>query len=248
LRGKIPPFYISVENHDVALHNCLVDTGATNNIMSLAVMEALGMSCTKYCKTGESIYAIDSRQVPAYGEIKEFYAWITVAPHIITIFNIIMVDLPPTYGVVLGRYWSSMIEIYLMNDGSCMMFPGKEGAMIKVPREPRKPFSFKKKDNEPMEDYIDVGIGNYAILHMEHIEILEKIQYMENQENSFEGYWRISFDGACSSSGSGVGVVLVSPGKIIHPHAIRLEFSCTNNKEEYKVLIQGMIIAQEMKI
>jgi hypothetical protein len=71
LRGKIPPFYISIENHDVALHNCLVDTGATNNIMPLVVMEALGMSCTKYYETGESIYAIDSRKVPAYGEIKE---------------------------------------------------------------------------------------------------------------------------------------------------------------------------------
>jgi hypothetical protein len=53
LRGKVPPFYISIENHDVALHNCLVDTGMTNNIMPLAVMEALGMSCTRYYETGE---------------------------------------------------------------------------------------------------------------------------------------------------------------------------------------------------
>jgi hypothetical protein len=44
LRGKIPPFYISIENHDVALHNCLADTGATNNIMPLVVMEALSIS------------------------------------------------------------------------------------------------------------------------------------------------------------------------------------------------------------
>jgi hypothetical protein len=58
-------------------------------------------------------------------------------PHIIMVFNIIVVDLPPTYGVVLGRYWSSMIGGYIMNDGSCMMLPGKEGAMIKVPREPK---------------------------------------------------------------------------------------------------------------
>jgi hypothetical protein len=96
LRGKIPPFYISIENHDVALHNCLVDTGVTNNIMPLVVMEALGMNCTKYYDIGESIYAIDSRQVPSYGEIKEFYAWIMMAPHIITVFIIIVVDLPPT--------------------------------------------------------------------------------------------------------------------------------------------------------
>jgi hypothetical protein len=77
LRGKIPPFYISIENYDVALYNCLVDMGTTNNIMPLAVMEALGMRFTKYYETGESIYAINSRQVTAYGEIKDFYAWIT---------------------------------------------------------------------------------------------------------------------------------------------------------------------------
>jgi ribonuclease HI len=83
---------------------------------------------------------------------------------------------------------------------------------------------------------------------MEHNEILEKIQDTENQENPFEGYWRMSFDGACSSSRSGVGIVLVGLGNIMHPHAIRLEFSCTNNEVEYEALIQGMILAQEMKI
>ena len=71
--------------------------------MSLAVMEALDMSCTKYDETDERIYGIDSRKVPTYGEIKDFYAWITKTPHIITIFNIMLVYLPSAYGVVLGR-------------------------------------------------------------------------------------------------------------------------------------------------
>jgi hypothetical protein len=141
------PFYISIENHDISLHNCLVDIGVTNNIMLLVVMEALGMSFTKYYETGESIYAIDSRKVPAYEEIKDFYAWITTSTHIIKVFNIIVVDLPPAYGFVLGKYWTSMIGGYI-DDESCMMLPHKEGAMIKVPREPR--------------------IGNYSILDMEH--------------------------------------------------------------------------------
>ena len=113
---------------------------------------------------------------PAYGEIKDFYAWITTSPHIITIFNIIVVDLPPAYGVVMRRDWTSMIGGYIMNDGSCMMLSGKDGVMIKLPREPRKPFSFKKKDNELMEDYIYVGIGKYAILDMEHNEIQRKFK------------------------------------------------------------------------
>jgi hypothetical protein len=167
-----------------------------------------------------------------------------MTPHIIIVFNIIVLDLPPKYGVVLRRDWSSMIRGYIMNDGSCMMLPGKEGEMIKVHREPRKPYSFKKKDNELMEYYIDVRIGNYVILDMEHSESLEQIQDTENQEYLFEGYWRISFDGACSSSWSGVGIVFISLEKIMHPHAIRLEFGCTNNEAEYEALIQGMILAQ----
>jgi hypothetical protein len=65
-----------------------------------------------------------------------------------------------------------MMGGYIMNDGSCMILLGKERVMIKVPHEPRKPFSFKKKDNELMEDYIDVWIGNYDILDMENNEIL----------------------------------------------------------------------------
>jgi hypothetical protein len=130
-----------------------------------------------------------------------------------------------------------MIKGYIMNDGSCMMLPDKEGATINVPREPRKSFSFKRKDNELMEDYIDAGIRNYVVLDMEQTEILEKIQGMENQDHLFEGFWRMSFDGAYSSSESGVGIFLVSPGNIVHPHAIKLEFACTNNEAEYEALI-----------
>jgi ribonuclease HI len=141
-----------------------------------------------------------------------------------------------------------MIGGYIMNDGSCMMLRDKEGAMIKVPREPRKPFFFKKKDNELMEDYIDIGIRNYVILDMEQIEIQDQIEGMENQENLFEGYWRMSFDGACISFESGVVIFLVSSGNIVHPHVIKLEFVCTNNEAEYEALIHGMILAQELKI
>jgi hypothetical protein len=195
-KGKVPPFYLTIENHDVVLHNCMVDTGATNNIMPLSVMEALGMGCTKYYETGERIYAIDSRKVPAYGEIKYFYAWIIVAPHITIVFTITVVDLPPAYGVVLGRDWSAMIGGYIMNDGSCMMLPNKDGTMMRVPREPRKPFSFKKKYNELMQGYVDADIGNYAMLDQEQHDVSEI-----EEENYFKGFWRMSFDGACSSSG-----------------------------------------------
>jgi ribonuclease HI len=67
-------------------------------------------------------------------------------------------------------------------------------------------------------------------------------------ENYFEGFWKMSFDGACSKYGSGVGIVFKSPSSVIYPHAIRLKFPCTNNEVEYEALIQGMNLALQMRI
>jgi hypothetical protein len=61
------------------------------------------------------------------------------------VFTIIVVDLPATYGVVLGREWCFPLGGYIMNDGICMMFPNKYGGFNRVPCEYRNPLLFKKK-------------------------------------------------------------------------------------------------------
>jgi hypothetical protein len=144
-KPKVPPFYTTIENNEVIMHNCSIDSGSNNRIMSLSLMQALKMECTIHYEASESIYAIDSRKVLAYGEIKYLCAWISVAPHITTIFTIVVIDLPPTYEVVLGRNWSSMIGGYIMKDKICMKLLNKDGTMIRVPREIRKHFFFQKK-------------------------------------------------------------------------------------------------------
>ena len=58
----------------------------------------------------------------------------------------------------------------------------------------------------------------------------------------------MSFNGAFSSLGNGVVIVLKIPHKIIYPQAIRLEFPCTNNEVDYEALIHVMILALEMNI
>jgi ribonuclease HI len=54
----------------------------------------------------------------------------------------------------------------------------------------------------------------------------------------------MSFDGVCSKYGNGIGIILLSSSKTMHPHVVRLDFSCTNNEVEYEALIQGMILAK----
>ena len=53
-------------------------------------------------------------------------------------------------------------------------------------------------------------------------------------------------DGAANQWGAGMGLVLVSPEKIIIEKSLRLGFSPTNNEAEYETLLMGMTMVQKM--
>jgi ribonuclease HI len=57
----------------------------------------------------------------------------------------------------------------------------------------------------------------------------------------------MSFDGACSKSGNGVGIIFKILEVVIHPHVVILEFPCTNTEVEYETLIKGMFISLQIK-
>ena len=63
-----PPFYITLTIHEQMIHNCLLDSGASHNLMPKEVMEALGLSITK---PYHDLYAFDSRAVKCLGVIKD---------------------------------------------------------------------------------------------------------------------------------------------------------------------------------
>ena len=42
----VPPFYISLNIHDKILHNTMLDSGASHNLMPKVVMEKLGLDVT----------------------------------------------------------------------------------------------------------------------------------------------------------------------------------------------------------
>ena len=78
-RGKVPPLFISLEIDDLIIHNCMVDSGLTHNIMPLYVIKTIGLDCTKHYKVGECIFSTNSKGVPTHGEIKYFCAKISSA-------------------------------------------------------------------------------------------------------------------------------------------------------------------------
>ena len=58
--------------------------------------------------------------------------------------------------------------------------------------------------------------------------------------------WEVYVDGASNQKGSGIGLVLISPEKVIIEKSLRLDFSAMNNEAEYEALLIGMAIVQTM--
>ena len=52
--------------------------------------------------------------------------------------------------------------------------------------------------------------------------------------------WEIYVDGASNQKGSGVGLVMMSPEKVVIEKSLRLDFSATNNEVEYEAQLEGM--------
>ncbi|XP_050374557.1 uncharacterized protein LOC126792112 [Argentina anserina] len=85
-------------------------------------------------------------------------------------------------------------------------------------------------------------LAHHPSAEMESMEEVE-IGFVETMRNNF---WTMHFDGSSTETLAGAGVTIESPEGEIFPFAFQLDFRCTNNQAEYKALIIGMEMLQEM--
>jgi hypothetical protein len=53
--------------------------------------------------------------------------------------------------------------------------------------------------------------------------------------------WKLHFDGSTCRSGSGVGIIIMSPSGAIFEALSRLDHKCTDNQIEYEALFFGFL-------
>ena len=58
--------------------------------------------------------------------------------------------------------------------------------------------------------------------------------------------WKVYVDGVANQKGSSVGLVLISPEKLVMEKSLRLGFSATNNEAKYEALLEGMSMVHKM--
>ena len=66
--SEVPPFYLSLKIHDFILHNTMLYSGASHNIMPKAIMDKLGLDITR---PYHDLYSFDSGRVKCLSLIKD---------------------------------------------------------------------------------------------------------------------------------------------------------------------------------
>ena len=63
---------------------------------------------------------------------------------------------------------------------------------------------------------------------------------------SSDRVWKLNVDGSSSKQGSGVGISLVTPTGEVIEQSFRLGFPASNNEAEYKALLAGLRLTNEV--
>jgi hypothetical protein len=148
----------------------MVDSGASSNVMPLKVCEKLNV---KPETSDIQIIQLDRTRVKVIGELKNVLIRMYANPKIHQTIDIIVVDIPDNYGMLLSRDWSVMLNGYFAIDWSHLWLPfnGKLNQII-IDREiymkhvvtdlndPNEPMMF---NNSILGNYsYDTFFGNYT--------------------------------------------------------------------------------------
>jgi hypothetical protein len=109
----IPPFYVSLKIHDLNLHNAVLDSGASHNLMLKVVMDELGLEVTRPYK---DLFSFDSRKVKCLGLIKDLVVSLAQIPAKNMVMDIVVADIPPKFGMLLSRSWVAKLKGTLQMD------------------------------------------------------------------------------------------------------------------------------------
>ena len=94
-KSTTPPFLLTFEIYNINIHNCMVDSGASSNVMPLSVCRRMN---AKYTPCETKITQLDHSNVKLLGKIKDVLIKMAINPSIYQIIDIGVVDIPDAYG------------------------------------------------------------------------------------------------------------------------------------------------------
>jgi hypothetical protein len=161
-----PPFYTSLNIHDKVLHNCLMDSGASHNLMPKTVMEELGLEVTR---AYHDLYSFDSRKVQCLGVIKDLVVTLFQLPMKSVVMDIVVADVPPKFGMLLSRSWIKRLGGTLQMDLTYATIPVFGGEHRRLYREAQLAYIISDEANPTNHPIfaLDTDLGS-SLLQLTH--------------------------------------------------------------------------------
>ena len=154
-----PPFYTSLNIHDKVLHNCLMDSRASHNLMSKTIMEELGLGITK---AYHDLYSFDSRKVQCLGVIKYLVMTLFQLPMKSVVMDIMVADVPPKFGMILSISWIKRLGGILQMDLTYTTIPVFGGEHRRLYREAQLAYIISDEANPTNHPFfsLDTDLGS----------------------------------------------------------------------------------------
>ena len=111
---------MSLNVHDMVFPNAMLDSRASHNLMPKGVVESLGLEITR---TYKDLYSFDSKRVKHMGFIKDMVVSLNKLPYKIVVMDVVVADIPPKFGILLSRSWTSKFKGSLQMDMSYATIP-----------------------------------------------------------------------------------------------------------------------------
>jgi hypothetical protein len=90
--------------NDKVLHNCMLDSGASSNVITKKVMEQLNL---RISRPYHNICALDSQTIEVHGLIKGLQVHLAVFLDIMFEMDIVVIDVPDVWGMLFKQKSSS---------------------------------------------------------------------------------------------------------------------------------------------
>ena len=224
----------------------MLDSRASNNIMTLEVMNQLGLQITRPYR---NVRAMDAREVACLGITKDLQFCLLACPQKCMVMDVVTIDYPTQWGMLLSRKWCADVGGTLQMDLTYVDIHVEDNFKIRVFREQKMLHNVEDPrigDNDPMypgikEPEVEEGdLGSYMLTDDVDPPIPVVPEYEPHQ------VWLMQFDGSNSYIASSAGILFTSPNGMVYPFSYRLEFPCTNNMVEYEALLLGLKKARKM--
>lgn len=145
-RSHTPPILLTYEIFNKNVHNCLIDSGASSNILPKSICAKLNVQPQK---STVCIVQLDRSQVEVIGELYQVTIRLSSNPKVCQVIDILVTDIPKFYGIIANSIIGNYSVDSFLNNFNAHASPYLEHSILSQVE------NFSRTDNSKCINFLD---------------------------------------------------------------------------------------------